>query len=96
MHNEKILTLVKIEDLTEPMKLVAETCGIETAIKLIDSLGGLEIIIPQAQSLSGAVNRYILKHITQSPQKIAYDLRMSESSVKMKIKLVFNSCDVDD
>jgi len=48
--NEKLLQDVELEDFKSTnMRLVAETCGIDIAIKLMQELSGIVIYVPTAQ-----------------------------------------------
>lgn len=83
MRNENIIELLEEQDLPEHFRIVAETCGIETAKILIRELGGINIYIPKFTSLRSLVERYIKVNAEKiSIKKIAQELNMSERAVK--------------
>ena len=58
---DKVKEQITSEDMpTENMKIIAETCGIDIAIKILKNLGGLSLYIPSS-GISLIHNKYILK-----------------------------------
>jgi hypothetical protein len=76
---QEFIEKIQYEDLTEDFKLVADTCGIETARTLIIELGGIRLDIPTAKSLRESIKRYINNRSESVPiKKIALELGCSE------------------
>ncbi|MBO7126645.1 hypothetical protein J6W78_03785 [bacterium] len=66
---------------TKDMKLIAESCGIDVAIRLMSKLrGGLHIYTPNCWQKK-IVKKYILANPHKSAKEIANDVEMSETFV---------------
>lgn len=58
---EKWIKDIKPEDMpTENLRLIAESCGVEATIKLIEGIGGISVYIPSSAKTQIKTN-YILK-----------------------------------
>ncbi len=66
---------------TKDMKLIAESCGIDVAIRLMSKLrGGLHIYTPNFWQKK-IVKKYILANPHKSAKEIANEVEMSETFV---------------
>lgn len=66
---------------TKDMKMIAKSCGVEVAIKLMTKLrGGLHIYTPGYWQKK-VVKKYILANPHKSVKEIANDVEMSETFV---------------
>lgn len=81
---KKWLDDLKPEDMpTSDLKLVAETCGVETAIQLLEHMPGISIYIPKLER-TDLVKSYIIKNFngsTESAKRLALDLNLSVNHI---------------
>lgn len=79
---------IKIEDLTGDIRIIAEHCGIDTAISLITKIGGMEVYVPKSNSVPAIREAYILAVISKLPshlnpaKSIALELSLSVPTVQ--------------
>lgn len=65
------------------LKLVAENCGVETAIKLLEHMPGISIYIPKPER-TDLVKKYIIKNFdgsTECAKRIALELGLSVNHI---------------
>ncbi len=92
----EFVQLITIDDLTEDMKLIAESCGIEVAHALMLNMPGLRFYVPAPQRMTDVVFRYIMSDrrkrkqpYTEADQKkIALSLSISTAYVGNVIRRV--------
>ncbi len=74
------------EDLTEDLRIVASTCGIETVRNLLRNCAGMSIYIPRISRLDQFIVRYIRESRGKSFKQIARELGVSEQYIKRLFK----------
>ena len=57
--NQKIADFLSFEDLSDDMKLVAQTCGLEVARSLIANCPGIQVYVPRPENIPEVVRRFI-------------------------------------
>lgn len=83
MRNNEILDLLEVEDLTDDMRMVAKTCGIEVVRRLMSQHAGLTIYIPNITKMPDLVKRYLrMKYDGCNAVDIARDLHVSHRYVQ--------------
>ncbi|MBI5646668.1 MAG: hypothetical protein HY962_07025 [Ignavibacteriae bacterium] len=82
MVHPDILRNVRIEDLPDgDVRRIAERCGLEVALSLVEGYSGLTIYIPR-NTLHGFVRRYVREnHRRLSPKELALALNVTVSHV---------------
>ena len=77
---EKLPINITIDDMPNAdMKLVAETCGVETAVKLLTELPGIQINIPKA-GVRRVTWAYVRKNYNgKNIKKLALEVGLSEN-----------------
>ncbi|HDH51240.1 MAG TPA: hypothetical protein ENH31_00450 [Nitrospirae bacterium] len=80
--DKEILNELTIEDMpNQDMRLVAEACGIEIAVKLLQELGGIGINIPKF-GFKKLVQQYVCDHYDGSNAKeLALKLGITERHI---------------
>lgn len=61
--NNKLADHVSFEDLTDDMKLVAQSCGLEVARSLICNCPGIQLYVPRPENMSEVMRRYVRARI---------------------------------
>lgn len=84
--NKDILNTITIEDIKHPdMRLVAEQCGLDVAIKLYENMSGISISIPR-NALREFQEKYILQHKSiYRTKELALMLNLTERTVEQII-----------
>lgn len=81
MTNLPLTDHITIDDLTDDMKLIADSCGIEVARSLIANCPGLQIYIPRPEHMKGLVQKYMMERY--SGKRIS-EREIKELSVELK------------
>jgi len=83
MEKEKdIFSKVEYQDLTEDLKLIADSCGIETVRALLRYCAGISIYIPRIARLDKFILRYIQENSSKPFKLIASELGVTEQFIK--------------
>jgi hypothetical protein len=69
-------------DLTPDLQLLADTCGMQTVIKLLENFAGLNFYIPKISRLEPFVERYLKQNSQKSIKVLARELGVSEQYLK--------------
>ncbi len=59
----KLADHVSFEDLTDDMKLVAQSCGLEIARALIANCPGIQLYVPRPENMTQVMRRYVRSRI---------------------------------
>ncbi|MGB9771852.1 MAG: Mor transcription activator family protein [Candidatus Kapaibacteriota bacterium] len=81
-----IFSKVEIEDLTEDLKLIANSCGIDTVRILLRYCSGMSIYIPKIARLERFIERYIKENSSKNFKQIASELGVTEQFIKKLFK----------
>lgn len=73
---------IEYEDLTEELKLIADSCGIATVRILLKNLGGLTFYIPKITKLRSYVNRKWNEGNLKNIKEYAKLLQVSETYLR--------------
>lgn len=91
MHSENWLKNLQIEDIPEgDIKLIAELCGLDTAVNLLENLPGITIFIP-VTVIKKLKDTYISKTYDgtrYSIRRMALDLKVTERQIYKRIKIL--------
>lgn len=88
MTAPQLTDLISIDDLSADMRLIAQSCGLETAKKLIANCPGIQIYIPRPEHVEGLVKKLIVsrygdRDLSDSEIKaLAVELRKSPSFLR--------------
>ena len=87
MKFKQFLSDISIEDMPNgDLKMVAEICGMDVAVKLLKELGGINIYIPQ-NGLRAVMRRYVKKQFNgRNAKDLANELGISLTSVYRLLK----------
>ncbi|MDH3976437.1 MAG: hypothetical protein OEV42_19405 [Deltaproteobacteria bacterium] len=76
---EAFINMVKPEDLNEDLRLVAEQCGLDVAIRLADKMPSMGIYVRPIKGMGEIKERFVSKYFTGSNRKeIALVLGVSD------------------
>ncbi len=90
---------ITIDDMpNNDMKMIAEQCGIETAIDLIDKFGGLAFYIPrEISSFRKAMVRYAKKNFDgRNLRELALELGVAQKTVERMLRQEFEKGELRD
>lgn len=59
--NRKLIEKLEIDDLPEPYRTVAETCGMDVAVELAEQFGGSQIYFQKLDTLMGDLRVKLIK-----------------------------------
>ena len=63
---KKYLAMISEDDLSEDLKIVADRCGLDVAVRLADKCAGLAIYIRPARRLDEVKERFVSRHFNGS------------------------------
>jgi len=81
-HETDIFNLVKENDLTPDLILMADICGLEAVRQMLRQFPGMGFYIPKLSRLDSFVNRYIKDNLHKPVKILAKDLNVSEQYLK--------------
>lgn len=58
---KNLMRELKIEDLVEPYKMIAENCGLETAIKIAELFGGSQVTFQKLDTILYLLKERLIK-----------------------------------
>ncbi len=86
---QKILENITPEDMpTENMQLVAEVCGVDTAINLLENMPGINVYVP-CSGIKNLVNKYIIENYDGTragANKLALECKVSINHIYKLLK----------
>lgn len=83
MENQAdIFERITKDDLTNDLKILADTCGIEVVQNLLRNCAGLTIYVPKISHLDKFIIRYIRENSYKSFKLIAKELGVSEQHIR--------------
>lgn len=86
--NNKLADYVSFEDLSDDMKLVAQSCGLEVARALLCNCPGIQLYVPRPENMTEVMRRYVRSRIGERPptdaeiKAIAVELGRSPSYLR--------------
>ncbi len=90
---EDVYDYVRESDLTSDLKLIMQSCGIETVKSMLRGLSGLSFYIPKITRLEDLVFRYYKENSEKSLKQVARDLGVSDAYLKKVIRMKRGSGD---
>lgn len=83
MENQAdIFERITKDDLTNDLKILADTCGIEVVQNLLRNCASLTIYVPKISHLDKFIIRYIRENSYKSFKLIAKELGVSEQHIR--------------
>jgi hypothetical protein len=70
------------DDLSDDLKLIADSCGIETVQNLLRYCGGLSLYIPKVSRIHRFIERFVTQNSEQPLIKLAKQLNVSQNFLR--------------
>lgn len=83
---------ISFDDLSDDMKLVAQSCGLEVARSLIANCPGIQVYIPRPEHMNDTMRRFIIDRLKgrvateQEVKALAVELRKSPRYVRQVMR----------